>query len=137
MHTHSVLVMTTTSGLKTGPKEMNTRLHSLKVIMPLALIVMTCAGLASCGGGGGGGGTRPVPPGSDAQMMINPPRQQDQPDLVVALASVSHNSPAAGATTLRYYQSPDATITTADTAVRTGAVAELAADAGAAARQST
>ena len=124
---------------------MNTRLHSLKVIMPLALIVMTGAGLASCGGGGGGGGTRPVPPGSDAQMMINPPRQQDQPDLVVALASVSHNSPAAGAsftlsaavrndgaadagaTTLRYYRSPDATITTADTAVGTDDVGALSA----------
>ena len=66
-------------------------------------------------------------------------------DLVVASLSVSASGPAAGApftlsatvrnagdgaasaTTLRYYQSTDATITTADTAVGTSAVATLAA----------
>ena len=66
-------------------------------------------------------------------------------DLVVASLSVSASGPAAGApftlsatvrntgdgaasaTTLRYYQSTDATITTADTAVGTAAVAKLAA----------
>ena len=66
-------------------------------------------------------------------------------DLVVASLSVSASEPAAGAgftlsatvrnagdgaasaTTLRYYQSTDATITTADTAVGTAAVAKLAA----------
>ena len=72
-------------------------------------------------------------------------QSQISPDLVVGSPSVSNNSPAPGvsftlsatvnnvgggasaATTLRYYRSTDATITTADTAVGTGAVAELAA----------
>ena len=67
------------------------------------------------------------------------------PDLEVGVPSVSNNSPVAdasitlsatvsntgdgesAATTLRYYRSTDATITTADTAVGTDAVAELAA----------
>ena len=122
---------------------MNTRLHSLKVIMPLALVVMTCAGLASCGGGGGGG-SRPVSGGGGDQMTIDPPRQQAQPDLVVDSPTVSDSNPAPGAsftlsvtvsntggavspsTTLRYYRSPDATITTSDTSVGTGAVGALA-----------
>ena len=67
------------------------------------------------------------------------------PDLVVAAPSVTDSTPDAGAaftlsatvrndgdgsaaaTTLRYYRSPDATITTADTQVGTDAVAQLAA----------
>ena len=78
----------------------------------------------------GGGGT---PPPSNA------------PDLVVQSASVSDSSPSAGqsftlratvrnsgaarsaATTLRYYRSSDATISTSDTAVGTDAVGALAA----------
>ena len=69
------------------------------------------------------------------------------PDLIVASASVSDSSPAAGATftlyvsvsnqgdtasaatTLRYYRSTDAAISTADTQVGTDAVAALAAGA--------
>ena len=69
----------------------------------------------------------------------------DHPDLVVVSPSVSDSNPAAGAsftlsatasnagggesaaTTLRYYQSTDATITTSDTEVGTDAVAGLAA----------
>ena len=68
-----------------------------------------------------------------------------QPDLLVTSVSVSDDAPAAGAgftlsatvrnaggaaagvTTLRYYRSADATITTSDTAVGTTEVAELAA----------
>ena len=68
-----------------------------------------------------------------------------EPDLVVAAPSVSDSSPTAGAsftlsatvrnagdgasaaTTLRYYRSPDATITTSDTEVGTDEVAALAA----------
>ena len=68
-----------------------------------------------------------------------------EPDLVVAATSVSDSSPTAGAsftlsatvrnagegtsaaTTLRYYRSTDATITTSDTAAGTDAVAGLAA----------
>ena len=68
-----------------------------------------------------------------------------EPDLVVAAPSVSDSGPIAGATftllatvrnagegapaatTLRYYRSPDATITTSDTEVGTDEVAGLAA----------
>ena len=71
-------------------------------------------------------------------------REPDHPDLTVVSPSVSDNSPAAGvsftlsatvqndgngesaATTLRYYRSTDATITTSDTEVGTDAVAGLA-----------
>ena len=67
-----------------------------------------------------------------------------EPDLVLAVPTVSNSAPAAGATftlsatvrndggeasavtTLRYYQSTDATITTADTQVGTDPVAQLA-----------
>ena len=77
------------------------------------------------------------------------PQMQAQPDLVVADPSVNDSDPAAGtqftlsatvrndgdaaaaATTLRYFRSTDATITTADTEVGTGAVAQLAASASA------
>ena len=73
------------------------------------------------------------------------PQMQAQPDLVVAEPSVSGSDPAAGkqftlsvtvrnagdaaaaATTLRYYRSTDATITTSDTEVATDEVAALAA----------
>ena len=73
------------------------------------------------------------------------PPMQAQPDLAVASPSVSDRDPAAGtqftlsvtvrnagdaaaaATTLRYYRSTDATITTSDTEVATDEVAALAA----------
>ncbi len=76
-------------------------------------------------------------------MTIDPPRQQDQPDLVVESPSVNNSSPGPGtsftlsvtvrnagdgqspATTLRYYRSTDATITTSDTLVVTDAVSGL------------
>ena len=126
---------------------MTTRPHSLKGIASLGFVVLTCAGLASCGGGGGSG---PVSGGGGDRMLIvltspNVPESQGQPDLVGALPLVSDSGPsvgatftlsttvrndgdgAAGATTLRYYHSPDATITTSDTAVGTAAVAGLAA----------
>ena len=79
------------------------------------------------------------------QVTVPETQQQGVPDLVVASPSVSPDSPAAGAaltlsatmrndgngaspaTTLRYYRSTDATITTADTAVGTDAVGVLAA----------
>ena len=72
-------------------------------------------------------------------------REPDHPDLTVVSPSVSDDSPAPGAsftlsatvqndgngesagTTLRYYRSTDATITTSDTEVGTDAVAGLAA----------
>ena len=133
---------------------MTTRFHSLKGIAVLGLVVLTCAGLASCGGGGGSGPVS-VEGGSKSsvdQMLIVPPSPnvaggQGHPDLVVAAPTVNDRSPAAGAgftlsaavrndgdgaaaaTTLRYYRSTDATITTSDTEVGTDAVAALA-DAG-------
>ena len=126
---------------------MTTRPHSLKGSASLGFVVMTCAGLASCGGGGSSG---PVSGGSGDQMLSVPPspnvpESQGHPDLVVASASVSDSGSAtgaqftlsatvrndgdgaSGATTLRYYRSTDATITTSDTAVGTGAVVGLAA----------
>ena len=76
-----------------------------------------------------------------------PPPPETNPDLVVGSLSVSDGSPLAGAaftlsaevrnggdedsaaTTLRYYRSTDATITTSDTEVGTDAVSGLAASA--------
>ena len=183
---------------------MTTRFHSLKVIAALGLVVLTCAGLASCGGGGGSGpasvgdGSRSsgdqlliVPPSPNVpetqgqqdlvetppqlpgqqnlvetppqlpgqqKLVKTPPRlpgQQnlvktqsqlpDQPDLVVESPTVSDSGPVtearftlsatvsntgdgeSPATTLRYYRSTDATITTSDTAVGTDPLAALAA----------
>ena len=67
---------------------MNTRLYSLKVIMPLALVVMTCAGLASCGGGGGGG-SRPASGGGGDQMMIMPPTDNRTPVVVQTFTDIT------------------------------------------------
>ena len=82
-----------------------------------------------------------------ARVDVAEPPPQTSPDLVVVAPSVSDDSPVAGAaftlsatvrndgdgdaaaTTLRYYRSPDDTITTDDTAVGTDAVAELAPSA--------
>ena len=76
-----------------------------------------------------------------------PPPQQTSPDLTVASPSVNDNSPAprngfrlsatvrndgdasSAATTLRYYRSTDATVTTSDTEVGTDVVEGLAASA--------
>ena len=126
--------------------ERTTRSHSLKLIASIALVIMAFTGLTSCGGGGGGSGS-----GSGNQVTIIPlpsPGEsllQGEPDLVVASPSVSTGSPAAGAafrlsatvsntgdvespaTTLRFYRSTDATITTADTVVGTDPVSALAA----------
>ena len=81
---------------------------------------------------------------ASVQVTVPEPRH---PDLTVTSPSVSERDPAAGAeftlsatvrnagdaeseaTTLRYYRSTDATITTADTPVSTDAVAKLAASA--------
>ena len=84
---------------------------------------------------------------TSVQVDVPEPAPLTNPDLVVASASVSNSTPAAGAsftlsatvrndgdgdaaaTTLRYYRSPDATITTSDTAEGSDAVAALAASA--------
>ena len=84
--------------------------------------------------------TVPEPPGQP-DLVETPPPLPGHPDLVVASPSVNDSNPAAGAgftlsaavrndgdgasaaTTLRYYRSTDATITTSDTEVGTDAVA--------------
>ena len=81
----------------------------------------------------------------EVTVLVTQQQIQSQPDLEVGTPTVSDDSPAAGApltlsatvrndgdgdaaaTTLRYYQSTDATITTEDTAVGTDAVGALAA----------
>ena len=114
---------------------MPTGFHGLKGIAPVGLVILMCAGLASCGG--------MVPPSEIVLANV--------PDLVVAAPVLSDSGPAPGAkftlsatvrndgdgaaaaTTLRYYRSTDATITTSDTEVGTDAVVELAASGNASA----
>ena len=80
-------------------------------------------------------------------VQAPPPPPTDEPDLVVESVSASDSAPqpgaaftlratvrnsgdaAAGATTLRYYRSENATISTSDTAVGTDAVGALSASA--------
>ena len=57
--------------------------HTLKMIAVLAVVVMTCAGLVSCGGGGGG--SRPASGGGGDQMMIVPPTE-NTPAGAIAIA---------------------------------------------------
>ena len=82
---------------------------------------------------------------ASVQVTVAEPPSQNYPDLEVGTPTVSDTNPETGATftlsalvrndgdeespatTLRYYRSTDATITTSDTAVGTGAVARLAA----------
>ena len=112
-----------------------------EVVKPTTLILaasLAIAGLSACGGGGG---ARPSGPGDE--VVITPPATMA--DLVVQSPSVSDSTPDAGAsftlratvrnsgsgrsaaTTLRYYRSSDATISTSDTAVGTDTVSALAA----------
>ena len=123
---------------------MMTRSHSLKTIASIAFVVMICTGLAGCGGGD----SRPAAGSGGDQITIMPrPPSQDAPDLVVGSPSVDDSGPEtsgsftlsatvsndgdaeAPATTLRYYRSTDATITTSDTLVVTDAVSGLAPSA--------
>ena len=108
---------------------MFTRSHSLKGIASLGSTAIAIMLLSSCSGAGFGP--------SESQGIT--------PDLVVAPPSVSDSGPVAGtqftmwatvrnvgegasaATRLRYYRSPDATISTADTEVGAVAVTGLAA----------
>ena len=104
---------------------------SLPRIAILGFVGSLTLGLAACG--------------NDRSTPTSPTPLQLSPDLVVTSPSVSDSNPApdmpftlsvtarndgdgaAAATTLRYYQSTDTTITTADTVVGTNAVAGLAA----------
>ena len=112
-----------------------------KGLAPTVMGALMCAALASCTAlapsdePGTGTGT----PDMETEMGVG------NPDLMVASVSASDSRPATGArfalsatvrnagdgasepTTLRYYQSPDVEITSSDTVVGAGAVAELAA----------
>ena len=108
---------------------MTIRSNGLKGVVSIGLTAVICGALLSCGG----------PVGSPAESAGK------APDLVVTPPSVSDSGPAAGApftlaatvrnagdgaseaTTLRYYRSADATITTSDAQVGTDEVAQLAA----------
>ena len=108
---------------------MTVRSNGLKGVMSIGLTAVICGALLSCGG----------PVGSPAESAGK------APDLVVTPPSASDSGPAAGApftlsatvrnagdgaseaTTLRYYRSADAIITTSDAQVGTDEVAQLAA----------
>ena len=98
----------------------------------MALVVATCVGLAHCGDDG-----------SDANPIGPTSPRQGSPDLTVALPSVidrveapasqftltaivrNDGDEASPSTTLRYYRSADATISTSDTAEGTAPVAGI------------
>lgn len=110
-------------------------------LAPTVMGALICAAIASCTGLG--------PSDEPATGTRNTGTEvgAGSPDLVVASLSASGSHPAAGApftlsatvrnagdgasepTTLRYYRSPDAEVTSSDVVVGTGAVAELAASA--------
>ena len=107
---------------------MLTQLHTLKRIASMGSVIVALALIGSCSGAG-----------------LGPSSRGTTPDLVVAPPSVSDAGPVAGsqftlwatvrnvgdgaseATRLRYFQSTDATITTADTEVSADTVPGLAA----------
>ena len=116
---------------------MTTHSNGFKGLAPTVMGALICAAFASCTAMGPsdelGAGTSDVGTGS--------------PDLMVASAAVSYDGPAVGvsftlsatvqnagdggseSTTLRYYRSTDAEISSSDTDLGTDAVAELAASA--------
>ena len=117
--------------------------RGLKVFASIALVAMMCTALVNCGGGGG---SAPAVSDGEGEMTIMPqPPLQGAPDLVVKSPSVSGSNPPTGGlftlsatvqntgdgeaevTTLRYYRSTDATVTTSDTSVGTDSVEALSA----------
>ena len=103
--------------------------RSRKTIALLALGAVACAGFAGCARGVSG-------------QVSERPERPERPDLVMELSASDSALPAgetltvsvtvrndgegfSPATTLRYHQSTDATITTADTEIGTGAVGAL------------
>ena len=100
--------------------------QGLKAVAGLGLAAIICAGLASC------------------RAAVLPDGAREVPDLMVSSPAVRAGTPGAGttftlsvavsnegegesaATTLRYYRSTDATITTTDTSLETVAIAGLA-----------
>ena len=104
---------------------MTNRSHGLWGIACRGLTAILCAALASCSG--------PTAPARDGlDLAVTPPSVSDSGPAAGAPFTLSATVRNAGdgtseATTLRYYRSMDAAITTTDTEVGTDAVAELAA----------
>ena len=131
-YSHNRLVVPQAATEAREENELIALLHSKAFIASIFCTAIICVGLAGC-----------------SRAAVSSPEQSadasDGADLAVAAASVSDESPsgggkstlsvavrnvgarAAAATTLRYYQSDDPTITTSDTEVDTDAVAGLAA----------
>ena len=123
-----------------GPAQIGMTLRKIFV----AFMVLLSLALSACGGDN----KNPIAPTPvPAPTPAPAPTPTTAPDLVVDAPTVNDNSPAVGATftlsatvrnagdgesaatTLRFYQSTDETITTADAEVGTAAVGELAAGA--------
>ena len=123
-----------------GPAQIGMTLRKIFV----AFMVLLSLALSACGGDN----KNPIAPTPvPAPTPAPAPTPTTAPDLVVDAPTVNDNSPATGApftlsatvrnagdgesaaTTLRFYQSTDETITTADAEVGTAAVGELAASA--------
>ena len=125
--------------------------RGLRVFASIALVVMTCAGLASCGGSGDGSRPAVGSGGDEMTIMPPPPTQgapaptQPGPDLAVVaffLASGVHDGApgrsltfqarirnvgnvVSPATTLRFYRSRNRTIGTDDTFLGSVAVGTI------------
>ena len=114
----------------------------------VAFMVLLSLALSACGGDNKNPvAPTPVTAPTPAPAPTPPPTPTTAPDLVVDAPTVNDNSPATGApftlsatvrnagdgesaaTTLRFYQSTDETITTADAEAGTAAVGGLAASA--------
>ena len=107
--------------------------RGLKVSAHIALVALTYAGLVSCGGGGAGNQTTimPVLPAqAAADLVVVSPSVSDssvETDGEFMLSATVRNGGdrASAATTLRFYRSTDAAITTTDTEVGIGPVGAL------------
>ena len=102
------------------------RSHGLKGVASIGLAAVICGALASCSGPVGS------PGGKAPDLLVTSPSVNDsgpnagEPFTLSATVRNAGDG-AAAATTLRFYRSTDATITTSDTAVGTAPVAGLAA----------
>ena len=107
--------------------------RGLKVSAHIVLVALTYAGLVSCGGGGAGNQTTimPVLPAqAAADLVVVSPSVSDssvETDGEFMLSATVRNGGdgASAATTLRFYRSTDAAITTTDTEVGIGPVGAL------------
>ena len=114
---------------------MTTHSNGFKGLAPTVMGALICAAFASCTAMGPsdepGAGTSDVGTGSPDLMVASPAVSYDGPAVGVSftLSATVQNAGdgASESTTLRYYRSTDAEISSSDTEVGTAAVAELAA----------